>query len=147
MGNGDSGDIVAREGENHTLRCEARGHPKPLIVWRREDGEDIMVRGRKGISRHREAHIKNTAIVHYVFANFKIVLYYILVSAVEHPILPLPKISRLQMGDYLCVASNGVMPSASKKIRVSVQCKHAKIQCTYIILAKDKNLCNVPKCS
>ena len=76
--------------------------------------------------------IKNTAIVHYVFANFKIVLYYILVSAVEHPILPLPKISRLQMGDYLCVASNGVMPSASKKIRVSVQCKHAKIQFTLI---------------
>ena len=52
LGNGDSGDIVAREGENHTLRCEARGHPKPLIVWRREDGEDIMVRGRKG--KHRQ---------------------------------------------------------------------------------------------
>ena len=85
-------DIVAREGDNVTLSCDATGHPKPLIVWRREDGEDILVGGKK-------------------------------VSAVESPNLRLSKISRLQMGDYLCVASNGVAPSTSKMYKVRVQCK------------------------
>ena len=27
------------------------------------------------------------------------------------------------MGDYLCVASNGIPPSTSKKYRIRVQCK------------------------
>ena len=33
------------------------------------------------------------------------------------------KISRLDMGAYLCIASNGVPPSVSKRIKVSVDCK------------------------
>lgn len=44
----DIADLVVREGENLTLSCEASGHPSPHIVWRREDGEDIMVSGKKG---------------------------------------------------------------------------------------------------
>ncbi len=43
-----SADPVVREGDNLTLSCDARGHPKPHIVWRREDSEDIMVDGKKG---------------------------------------------------------------------------------------------------
>ena len=42
-------DLVVREGENVTLSCEASGYPPPHIVWRREDGEDILVQGRKVI--------------------------------------------------------------------------------------------------
>lgn len=42
---------------------------------------------------------------------------------VENPLLRLPKISRLHMGDYLCVASNGIAPSTSKKFRIRVQCE------------------------
>ena len=41
-------DPVVREGDNLTLTCDARGHPKPHIVWRREDSEDIQVDGKKG---------------------------------------------------------------------------------------------------
>ena len=45
----ENADIVAREGDNVTLACDARGHPRPQVVWRREDKEDILVNGRKGI--------------------------------------------------------------------------------------------------
>ena len=41
-------DLVVRENENLTLSCDADGHPKPLVVWRREDGEPITVHGSKG---------------------------------------------------------------------------------------------------
>ena len=44
----DNADIVAREGDNVTLACDAKGHPQPQIVWRREDKEDILVNGKKG---------------------------------------------------------------------------------------------------
>ena len=45
------------------------------------------------------------------------------VSAVESSRLHLTKISRLQMGKYLCVATNGVNPSSSKMFDTKVQCK------------------------
>lgn len=38
--------------------------------------------------------------------------------------LELTRISRLDMGAYLCIASNGVPPSVSKRIKVSVDCKY-----------------------
>ena len=45
----DNSNLVVREGENLTLSCNATGHPTPHIVWRREDGEDIMLSsGKKG---------------------------------------------------------------------------------------------------
>ena len=62
---------------------------------------------------------KHVKILNYIFVN----LYLISVSIVEHSELRLPKISRLHMGDYLCVASNGIPPSTSKKYRIRVQCK------------------------
>lgn len=38
--------------------------------------------------------------------------------------LEITKISRLDMGAYLCIATNGVPPSVSKRIKVSVDCKY-----------------------
>ena len=49
----ENADIVAREGDNVTLACDAKGHPRPQVVWRREDKEDILVNGRKGSSREK----------------------------------------------------------------------------------------------
>ena len=43
-----SSDMVQTEGSNVSLECVARGSPQPDIVWRREDGEPIMVQGTKG---------------------------------------------------------------------------------------------------
>lgn len=37
--------------------------------------------------------------------------------------LHLTKISRSEMGAYLCIASNGVPPTISKRIVVNVHCK------------------------
>ena len=58
-----SGDMVAREGSNVTLSCAATGSPTPNIIWRREDGQKILLenkeRGKlikiliKSISIHR----------------------------------------------------------------------------------------------
>ena len=42
-----SSSLVVREGENVSLECEANGYPPPHIVWRREDGDDISVAGKK----------------------------------------------------------------------------------------------------
>ena len=50
MTKNDNSQLVVREGENLTLSCNATGHPTPHIDWRREDGEDIMLSGRKGIT-------------------------------------------------------------------------------------------------
>nr|XP_027239522.1 neurotrimin-like [Penaeus vannamei] len=38
------------------------------------------------------------------------------------PSLPLHEVSRTHMGAYLCIASNGVPPSVSKRITLDVEC-------------------------
>jgi hypothetical protein len=42
-------------------------------------------------------------------------------------ILHLTKVSRNEMGAYLCIATNGVPPSVSKRIILDVECKHFNI--------------------
>lgn len=44
------------------------------------------------------------------------------------------RISRLDMGAYLCIASNGVPPTVSKRVKVSVDCKPLYIKIVYSIL-------------
>ena len=39
--------FCVREGDNVSLACDASGYPPPHIVWRREDGEDILMAGKK----------------------------------------------------------------------------------------------------
>ena len=36
-------DVTVNEGDNVTLTCVAKGKPAPRIVWRREDGQKIIV--------------------------------------------------------------------------------------------------------
>lgn len=36
------------EGGTVRLTCRAKGHPLPHVQWRREDGQDIVVRDNKG---------------------------------------------------------------------------------------------------
>ena len=101
-------DMVVREGENVTLACDANGYPPPHIVWRREDGDDIVIQGKK-------------------------------VNIIEKARLVLEKISRLNMGDYLCVASNGIPPSASNRFSVKVQCEYLYLLTTCISIAFNVN--------
>ncbi|XP_011499406.1 PREDICTED: limbic system-associated membrane protein-like [Ceratosolen solmsi marchali] len=86
-----STDMIVREGTDVTLRCMATGSPAPIINWRREDGQPIS------LSNTRE------------------------VQSVEGSQFNLTQVSRKQMGPYLCIASNGVPPTVSKRIILVVQ--------------------------
>lgn len=55
-------------------------------------------------------------IFHFVFHS--------LANAVKGPWLNISKVSRLHMAAYLCIASNNVPPSVSKRIKLDVQCKY-----------------------
>lgn len=44
-----SGDTMVSEGGSVTLRCRARGYPKPEITWKREDRQEIVFRELSGI--------------------------------------------------------------------------------------------------
>ena len=48
--------------------------------------------------------------------------------------LKLRRVQRHQMGAYLCIASNSVPPSVSKRIRLNVNCKY--LTNTYSILVQ-----------
>ncbi|XP_073992989.1 neurotrimin-like isoform X3 [Rhodnius prolixus] len=87
---GTSTDMVVREGSNVSFRCAASGSPPPNITWRREAGEAISLGN--GVE----------------------------VNSVEGPVLNITKVNRLHMGAYLCIASNGVPPTVSKRIMLIV---------------------------
>ncbi|ROT85235.1 lachesin [Penaeus vannamei] len=88
--NESTGDVIAQEGNDIKLRCRARGSPRPTVIWKREDGESITVN-------------KSTTVTEY-----------------QGEVLRLSKVSRMDMGPYLCIASNGHPPTVSKRILVSV---------------------------
>ncbi|XP_044726927.1 neurotrimin-like [Chrysoperla carnea] len=85
-----STDMVVREGTNVTLRCAATGSPTPNITWRREGGEGIPLA--TGMD----------------------------VPSIDGPVFNITRVNRLHMGAYLCIASNGVPPSVSKRIMLIV---------------------------
>ncbi|CAH1126801.1 unnamed protein product [Ceutorhynchus assimilis] len=81
-----SGDIVVREGANVNLHCVAKGFPTPSIIWKRETGDLITLADGKQV------------------------------AVAEGSLLNLTRVGRQHMGPYLCIASNGVPPSVSKRI-------------------------------
>jgi len=46
------------------------------------------------------------------------------VNFIDGEVLHITRVSRLHMGAYLCIASNGVPPSISKRVTLKVQCKY-----------------------
>lgn len=87
-----SSDKVRTEGSDVVLECHASGSPTPTVTWKREDGHPINIDKANNIS----------------------------VPHVEGPILHLNKVSRLDMGAYMCIAKNGVPPIISKLIHLNV---------------------------
>lgn len=43
-----SGDVMVPEGGTVRVSCRARGIPTPRVMWRREDGSDIVIRDANG---------------------------------------------------------------------------------------------------
>lgn len=93
-----SGDLMVPEGGSAKLVCKARGYPKPKIVWRREDGGTIVARGPSGRVER--------------------------LTSIEGETLTLTKVTRGEMGAYMCIAANGVPPSVSKRMTLHVHCKY-----------------------
>nr|CAH7751257.1 unnamed protein product [Callosobruchus chinensis] len=90
--------MMVPEGGSAKLICRARGFPKPRIVWRREDGAQIIV---------RTAPDKVERL-----------------NSVEGEVLTLMKVTRSEMGAYLCIAANGVPPTVSKRMMLHVHCEY-----------------------
>ncbi|XP_075536257.1 lachesin-like isoform X1 [Dermacentor variabilis] len=78
------------EGGDVALRCIANGTPEPDITWRREDAQHIALDASRKV-----LYVKDTW-------------------------LNITKVSRRHMSAYLCIASNGVVPSVSKRIILEV---------------------------
>ncbi|XP_017779903.1 PREDICTED: neurotrimin-like, partial [Nicrophorus vespilloides] len=85
-----STDMIVRERSNVNLKCVAKGSPEPSITWKREGGEPIQLLTGEEV------------------------------YSMEGPILNITKVTRQQMGPYLCIASNGIPPSVSKRIMLVV---------------------------
>ncbi|XP_022238853.1 lachesin-like [Limulus polyphemus] len=85
---------MVNERSSVSLHCTASGYPQPKIFWRREDGRDINL-GSFGTKSYSAAKVKGT------FLN-------------------LTHVIRIHMGAYLCIASNGIPPSVSKRIMLDV---------------------------
>ncbi|KAK7600914.1 hypothetical protein V9T40_008355 [Parthenolecanium corni] len=83
--------VVVRENQNLTLSCRAQGFPTPKIAWKREDGMDIVLN-----RKHKGP----------VFSG---------------ELLQFERISRTDMGGYLCIAANGVPPALIKRIYINVE--------------------------
>ncbi|KAL1420868.1 hypothetical protein MTO96_004247 [Rhipicephalus appendiculatus] len=97
VGSESSSDVLVREGSNVTLSCRAKGYPAPRITWRREDGTPIAV------GNWQEQLGSAADNVSY-----------------EGEELSITKVSRLHMGPYLCIASNGVPSPVSRRILLQV---------------------------
>lgn len=53
----------------------------------------------------------------------------ILAFTYEGESLHLPKVTRNEMGMYLCIASNGVPPAVSQRVQLTVNCKYTSLNC------------------
>ncbi|XP_014212388.1 lachesin-like [Copidosoma floridanum] len=100
--------LVAHEEGNIKLRCEATGWPQPNVTWKREDGRPIVLRenGQKK-----------------------------LLTRYEGETLELSGVLRQEMGTYLCIASNSIPPSVSKRYAVIVQFQPSVKVTTHVVLA------------
>ncbi|CAK1598807.1 unnamed protein product [Parnassius mnemosyne] len=88
---GTSTDQTVREGASVSLTCAATGSPQPQITWRREHSKTITVAD--GIQ----------------------------VTSLEGHVLNISRVNRQHAGAYLCIASNGVPPTVSKRIMLTVE--------------------------
>ncbi|XP_034934723.1 lachesin-like [Chelonus insularis] len=103
-GDETSKDLSVSEGENVTLNCQATGTPKPRVSWRREDGQPILIRNSTSFLSSYSGKSNNFQMVE-VYNESKLHFY---------------RVDRKQMGVYMCIASNDVPPTVSKRVTLEV---------------------------
>ncbi|XP_055547420.1 neurotrimin-like isoform X1 [Wyeomyia smithii] len=85
-----SQDMTVSEGSNVSLTCVATGVPEPAIVWKRAGEKALAMMENSGITTH------------------------------DGSVLNIFNVQRHNAGAYHCIASNGVSPTVSKRIMVTV---------------------------
>ncbi|KAI9552050.1 hypothetical protein GHT06_022387 [Daphnia sinensis] len=99
--------LSVRENVRISLLCRGRGVPSPRVNWKREDGRSL-IEG-KTVNHQTETGSKRGDPAGR------------LIIAQDGEELIFSKISRTDSGAYLCIASNGVPPSVSKRITLDVE--------------------------
>ena len=134
-----SSDVIVREGSNITLKCRASGSPTPtikvIIYWNKQRNSEFLMldfslqwkrddSSRININKSLNGK-KKSAFLGNQFSEKELKVSNFLFTVIEwdSDTLEITRISRLDMGAYLCIASNSVPPSVSKRIKVSVDCK------------------------
>lgn len=134
--------LSVREGVRVSLICRAQGVPAPRVIWKREDGRPLIESspsGTKLMALEQQADMAQPVIKRPGNLNLKLTSS---MSRNPHPPpsgevvggsrmiiaqdgeeLTFPKISRTDSAAYLCIASNGVPPSVSKRIILDVECE------------------------
>ncbi len=115
-----SSDTTVKEGDDATLVCHASGQPPPTIIWRRENGEPFLVKKSGKMGEFAP------------FTKRKVwwsgsLLPFFSVKRYVGEFLVLHKVRRKDMGAFMCIASNNVPPSVSKRILLNVNCKISTI--------------------
>lgn len=117
-----STDMVVREGSNVTLKCAASGSPPPIIIWRREGNEPISSDGNLKQNKKISSIMVEPLFSQCLSASFFVAT----ASSHNTSTFSIPRVNRLDMGAYLCIASNGIPPSVSKRVMLIVHCKYIK---------------------
>ena len=95
-------DLNVAEGESAKFICSATGHPNPTITWQKKPkSSKDRAKIRLYDSSGKEMRQKR----------------------VRGEVLELQKVSREDMGTYLCIANNNVPPAVSKNFKLTVNCK------------------------
>ncbi|KAF2360451.1 Immunoglobulin V-set domain [Trinorchestia longiramus] len=129
-----SRDVTADEGKDVTLTCDARGRPTPSIRWVREDGGKIPSGGTEAgeiggkiPSGGTEAGEIGGKIpsggTEAGEIGGKIPSGGTEADEWVGPKLRLGPLQRSAAGAFLCIASNGVPPTVSKRVLLSVNCE------------------------
>ena len=89
---------------------------KQDVFWLESNCNGILAQATSAKKRLHSASI----LYSFTISSF---LFLFLVPMVDGSVLNLVKVSRLDMGAYMCIASNGVPPAVSKRIHLGIDCE------------------------
>ena len=103
---------MVRENLNVSLKCSAKGYPKPSVKWRREDGRPVdwgnwQERKSLGLTPRKSLFFCFQTRVRSLNLFLLLLLLLLLTADVyEGETLTINRVSRLHMGAYLAIGKN-----------------------------------------